>query len=77
MKFETILALITEPKYRKIINDPDLTDYQKAADIHAELEADGEPIGSVRPPRKPRTSKPKPDLENRDARPTQDDGEIG
>lgn len=77
MKFETILALITEPKYRKIINDADLTDYQKAADIHAELEADGAPIGSVRAPRKARTIKPKPEIENRDARPTQDDGEIG
>lgn len=77
MKFETILALITEPKYRKIINDPDLTDYQKAADIHAELEADGEPIGSVRPARKPGNIKPKPEIETPDARPTQDDGEIG
>lgn len=75
MKFETILALITEPKYRKILNDPDLTDFQKAADIHAQFQNDAD--GLDRPARKTRTIKPKPEIENRDARPTQDDGEIG
>jgi len=75
MKFETILALITEPKYRKIIMDPDLTDYQKAADIHAQFLNDD--AGVDRPARKTRAIKPKPEIESRDARPTQDDGEIG
>lgn len=77
MKFETILALITEPKYRKIIMDPDLTDYQKAADLHAQLQLDAEGIELGRPPRKARNIKPKPEIENRDARPTQGDGETG
>lgn len=76
MKFEEILQIITEPKFRKILNDQSLTDFQKAADIHAELEADSDakPFAA---PRKSRTIKPKPDIENRDGRPTQGDGEIG
>lgn len=77
MKFETILALITEPKYRKILNDSDLTDYQKAADIHAQFRNDAEGVELGREPRRARTIKPKPESETRDARPTQDDGEIG
>lgn len=75
MKFETILQIITEPRFRKILNDSDLTDFQKAADIHAQFLNDE--AGFDRPARKPRTIKPKPEIENRDARPTQDDGEIG
>ena len=71
MKFETILALITEPKYRRILNDEDLTDYQKAADIAALFLREG---GDAAPPapRKGRTIKPKPDNE-----PTSTDEGIG
>ena len=76
MKFEEILQIITEPKFRKILNDQSLTDFQKAADIHAELEADNDSKPFAQP-RKSRTIKPKPEIENRDGRPTHTDGEIG
>lgn len=61
MTFEAILQIITSPKYRKILNDPDLTDYQKAADIHAQFQNDAEALELDRPARKARTIKPKPD----------------
>jgi hypothetical protein len=35
MKFETILALITEPRFRKILEDSSRTLHQRAADIAA------------------------------------------
>lgn len=66
----------------KIIRDGSKTDWQKAADLHAGIVIGAAPYTLetstlAAPPRKARTIKPKPEIENRDARPTQDDGEIG
>jgi hypothetical protein len=72
MTFENILQIITSPKLRKILDDESRTTYQQAADIHAAL-AEAETSDA---PRKARTIKPKPESETRDARPTQDDGEV-
>ena len=71
MKFETILALITEPMFRKILEDQSRTLHQRAADIAAIFER--EENGATAPaPRKGRTIKPKPDNE-----PTSTDEGIG
>lgn len=76
MKFETILALITEPRLRRILEDSSRTPYQRAADIAAIFERESDDAAQPAP-RKARTIKPKPEIENRDARPTQGDGETG
>lgn len=77
MTFDQCLQLITSPKIRKILYDEARTTYQRAADLHAML-SEVEILDAPTPkPRKAREIKPKPDLENRDARPTQGDGEIG
>lgn len=56
MTFEQALALVQDAGVQKILNDDSLTDYQKAADIHAEL---NDPSIASKP-RKTRSIKPKP-----------------
>lgn len=62
MNFEQVLELITSPKLRRVLNDETLTDYQKAANIHAWLHAGA----NEEAPRKPRAAKPKPEAEVRE-----------
>ena len=75
MTFESIMRILTEPRIRRILDDETRTPYQRAADIHAALMAND--VVDDRAPRKARTNKPKPEIESRDERPTQGDGEIG
>lgn len=54
MTFEQVLQFFTDPKIRKITIDDSLTDFQKAANVHAILEAADEPAKPERKARQPK-----------------------
>lgn len=56
MTFEQLLRFFTDPKIRRIREDDSLTDFQKAANIHAVMAVEEEP---ARPERKARQPKAK------------------
>lgn len=56
MTFEQLLRFYTDPKIRRIREDDSLTDFQKAANIHAIMAVEEEPVkpAKARQPRQPK-----------------------
>jgi hypothetical protein len=72
MNFEQVLQFIRDPKIQRILANDSMTDWQKAADIHAMLDRDGEADFVAKTVKKPRQIKPKPEADTSTA---EDQGE--